>query len=669
MTGVAWLAPVSAGIVALGAPAAIRPILHRVGAFDVPNERSSHVTPTLRGGGISLLLGWFAGALVALPQMRADSRSILLIVVMATTATALVGLAEDVRGVPALTRLGVQLAIGFGIGAGICLYFQINLWWSVLIAFGIAWYVNVTNFMDGINGISGAHGVVVGAAFASIGVITNLDWLTLGGMILAVVAAAFLPWNFARPGMFLGDVGSYLLGGSIVTLTIFAMLSGISAVAAMAPLFIYLADTTATIVRRSVRGEPILKAHRTHVYQRLTDCGLTHLGSTAVVTSFTVGTSLIAIAQLTLSIPAAASLGGAALLSLVYLALPRLLGNSLPAAPNTRLADVSLPADAPARPGFDPQVWAVLGASGFIGQAVVGRLREGRCEVRLVTAPRLRLDPGLSSGTQVAALASGEPTVGELSATLQGVDVVVNAAGLATPDGAATPEMYGANALLPAVVARAAQRADVPRIVHISSAAVQGRRRLLDESVDSAPFSPYSRSKALGERALLTIGSENATKKSNPDIVIVRATSVQGPSRATTKSLRRIAQSPLASVSAPGTQPTVVSSVTGLVEFVYDVGTHDGSVQPILLQPWEGLSVSDVIRLAGGREPHVLPKWLCVCVLSVGYGVGKVLPEVAGLARRIELMWFGQAQCSGWSVRDVESRRSEISAVLRGSAP
>ena len=143
----------------------------------------------------------------------------------------------------------------------------------------------------------------------------------------------------------------------------------------------------------------------------------------------------------------------------------------------------------------------------------------------------------------------------------------MNAAGLVSPDSAADDALFGANVLLPLVILRAAERAQAARVIHLSSAAVQGRRGVLDESAATSPFSPYSRSKALGEAALLSYVAKVAGVQS-PEVVIVRATSVQGVGRATTRQLRRLARSPMASVARPGDRPTVVSSLQGLVEFV-----------------------------------------------------------------------------------------------------
>ena len=91
----------------------------------------------------------------------------------------------------------------------------------------------------------------------------------------------------------------------------------------------------------------------------------------------------------------------------------------------------------------------------------------------------------------------------------------------------------------------------------------------------------------------------------------------------------------------------MVSSLPGLVTFVRRVGTCTATLSPILLQPWEGLNVSEVIRLAGEREPTLLPGWLCSMVLRVGRGIGHAVPEVAGVTRRVELLWNGQRQVSG----------------------
>jgi hypothetical protein len=226
-------------------------------------------------------------------------------------------------------------------------------------------------------------------------------------------------------------------------------------------------------------------------------------------------------------------------------------------------------------------------------------------------------------------------------------DVVVNAAGLATPGAPSSAELFGANAVLPLVIARAAERSAARRFVHLSSAAVQGNRAVLDESHEVSPFSPYSMSKSLGEQALAAWNERNQTSVS---IVTVRATSVQGEGRPTTIRLRRLAKLPIASVAAPGTQPTPVSSAKGLATFVGLVGAYQGKVPTIVLQPWEGMTTESVLRLASGRKPLVLPASLCRLAIRIGYTLGRATGgRLNGAVRRLELMWFGQAQDAAWS--------------------
>lgn len=285
--------------------------------------------------------------------------------------------------------------------------------------------------------------------------------------------------------------------------------------------------------------------------------------------------------------------------------------------------------------------WAVIGASGFVGSAVHRRLKRQAADVTAIKAPRLLcfdddVDELLGTGRRSAAVT---PLVEQLT----DIDVVVNAAGPATPDALASPALTGAHALLPVVIALAAAQAGVRRVVHLSSAAVQGRQPVLSEDRSVAPFSPYSRAKALGEQAMFAL--EGTT-----DVVALRATSVQGSGRATTARLQRLAQSALSSVAGDGGQPSAASSITSLAELVIHVGSWHGPVPSVVLQPWEGLSAADVLRAVGGREPFHLPAALCRAVVGVGYaGTSVVGGRGRGLVRRVESMWFGQAVQASWA--------------------
>ncbi|KNC18828.1 hypothetical protein AC792_09965 [Arthrobacter sp. RIT-PI-e] len=304
--------------------------------------------------------------------------------------------------------------------------------------------------------------------------------------------------------------------------------------------------------------------------------------------------------------------------------------------------------------------WVVLGGSGFVGSAVLTALREAGIGGRAVPASRL----GTSAGTPADLVEEASRVdITELSGLLEGADVVVNAAGLATPSAGDGPELAGATALLPAVVLRAAAAVGVHRLVHVSSAAVQGRTALLDESSAVSPFSAYSRSKALGEQAL----ARAAGAASDVSVVTVRATSVQGAGRPTTAALARLARSPLASVAAPGDAASPVTSVTALAELVLSVGRHDGELPRIVLQPWEGLSVRSVLEAAGGR-PRVLPSSLCRLAPRAGSAAAQVLRGRPGRhGRRVGLTWFGQEQVPGWAVAHDAVPAPRVRAVLAGA--
>lgn len=280
---------------------------------------------------------------------------------------------------------------------------------------------------------------------------------------------------------------------------------------------------------------------------------------------------------------------------------------------------------------------AVLGASGFLGGAVVEALRARGATVTPVRAPRLT-----SAGRSPAAMEAELQTDGARGAltslrdALHGCDAVVNAAGVARATSSWDEEMVGANALLPLVVAHA--RPSAARLVHLSSVAVQGRGRVLDESSHYSPFSPYSASKALGEQAL----------EACPDVVVFRPTSVHGPDREVTRTLVRVLSSPGASVAGPGdgaTPQVLIQNVADAVAFVTLAAENPPRV---VLQPSEHLTVRELVMVLGHREPRHVPPSVARLLVSLGAGLGRWSGPVAGASRRLEMMWFGQEQAGSW---------------------
>ena len=152
-------------------------------------------------------------------------------------------------------RAGLQLVIGVLVSVSFATVQGTSILLLILGAIFIAGYINVANFMDGINGISGAHGLVAGLAYALTGWMGEPAVAGFGGCGCCRCFAAFLPWN-VRPGknVFLGDAGSYVLGAALGALAVGAWFADVQFLLAFAPLMTYLADAGTTLFRRFMAG-------------------------------------------------------------------------------------------------------------------------------------------------------------------------------------------------------------------------------------------------------------------------------------------------------------------------------------------------------------------------------------------------------------------------------
>ncbi|MHB2167371.1 MraY family glycosyltransferase [Alsobacter sp. R-9] len=263
----------------------LMPLLRRY-ALARPNARSSHREPTPQGGGIAVV-GVTVVTLALLAVLRppaADEIRSLAVLLASAVVLAVLGAWDDIRPLPALPRFLVQLlAVGATVAA---LPAEVRLLPGLLpagierglLVIGGLWFVNLTNFMDGIDWITAAQFVPLSAVVVLLGV------LGIAPAAAAVVAAAlagsllgFAPYNRPVARLFLGDVGSLPIG----LLAGYALVrlggQGALASAAILPLY-YLADATITLLRRLARGEKVWEAHRTHFYQRATGRGLTVSG-------------------------------------------------------------------------------------------------------------------------------------------------------------------------------------------------------------------------------------------------------------------------------------------------------------------------------------------------------------------------------------------------------
>lgn len=288
------LSATAAFLIALGAPVFLRPRLENAGVIDVPNERSSHDTPALRGGGLAQACAIVSTLGYAASVAAGRDRSLLLVVLVTCIGAASLGWLEDLRGLPVKIRAGSQLLIGVAALSIAALSTGHSPWWVLVGGIALIGGVNVVNFMDGVNAISAFHGIVAGSSFVAIGLLNNSDWLVTSGAVLAAAFAAFLPWNL-NGRMFLGDVGSYLLGGTIAVVVAIGWMEGLPVIALAAPMTIYITDTAVTLLSRIRSGDRWHEAHRDHTYQRLNRAGVPHLRVAAIVTLASTSTAVAGI--------------------------------------------------------------------------------------------------------------------------------------------------------------------------------------------------------------------------------------------------------------------------------------------------------------------------------------------------------------------------------------
>lgn len=269
----------------------VHPLLVHWNVIDKPNERSSHTCPTARGGGVGFMAvillgggGW----------LYANGHLLALAVLSGAAFLAVVSFADDICSLPAGVRFGCH-----GLVAGVAIWFLFrigrdrltellgtSMWLHGLVAVAlflwIAGYTNAFNFMDGINGISGMQG-----GFASLGALVVVAVAGGGApsvpsaMISTLIAGAclgFLPHNFPKARMFMGDVGSAPLGYLLAVTSVWLALE--TRLELLVPIVLlhanYVLDTGFTLCRRVLRGDKWYAAHREHFYQRLIRSGWSH---------------------------------------------------------------------------------------------------------------------------------------------------------------------------------------------------------------------------------------------------------------------------------------------------------------------------------------------------------------------------------------------------------
>lgn len=270
---------------ALAVSALLVPAIRRVARLDVPNERSSHAVPTPRGGGVAIVLVTLAGSTYWMtPRLAVFAAAALLI--------AAVSFADDLRHLPATLRLAVQ----FVAALAVALLFAPPVW----VPLAVIWIVGLTNaynFMDGIDGIAGGQAVVAGLAWAWLGTTAGQPALAAIGLLIAGSSAGFLFYNWQPARIFMGDVGSAFLGFTFASMAVIgARANPKLAVAGALVVWPFVADAAFTFFRRAWRRERVMEAHKSHIYQRLNQRGLSHAAVASIYITLAAAGAAAAIA-------------------------------------------------------------------------------------------------------------------------------------------------------------------------------------------------------------------------------------------------------------------------------------------------------------------------------------------------------------------------------------
>lgn len=293
---------IAAAAVSYGLLLLLRPLLLRY-ALALPNARSSHKAPTPQGAGIGVIAATVAISALAALAVDGVAGGELWIVLVATIGIAIVGAVDDIKHVAVLPRLLLQAAavaaILIAIPDEIHILPMVPSWFErVLLGLGALWFVNLTNFMDGIDWITAAETVPITAFIALFGVFGASSPIeTIVALALCGAMLGFAPLNRPVAKMFLGDVGSLAIGLLIAWMLIGLGGRGHVAAALLLPLY-YLADATITLCLRLSRGEKVWVAHRTHFYQRATQNGFSVMETVTRIFAVNVVLGLLALASI-----------------------------------------------------------------------------------------------------------------------------------------------------------------------------------------------------------------------------------------------------------------------------------------------------------------------------------------------------------------------------------
>lgn len=248
----------------------------RRGLLDVPNERSSHTTPTPRGGGLAIVAVVLIASMIA-AIYGLTSISTIGPLLGGGLVVAIVGYLDDHGHVPIIVRIVIHIAAALGVIFNVGYFealsypggsLEIGAAGAVIATLYVVWLLNLTNFMDGIDAILGIEALTVMGAAAVLLLHVGDTSLATVSLILCAAAAGFLPWNWPPARIFMGDVGSGFVGFCFGAIAVMSHATGSLDIYIWSILLgSFIVDATVTLISRLVGRHRVYEAHRTHAYQ------------------------------------------------------------------------------------------------------------------------------------------------------------------------------------------------------------------------------------------------------------------------------------------------------------------------------------------------------------------------------------------------------------------
>lgn len=243
--------------------------------IDTPNERSSHIIPTPRGGGVAIVISYliylfflmFFGGLDILVGLTVLGSGLII---------AILGFLDDHGHINALARLTIHFLVAISVVVALGGFTEVQIFNGMVLGFVaniiavlfLVWLLNLYNFMDGINGLASIQAIITAIIMTAL---YRLSQSTLNTDILVLLASCtfgFLLWNFPNAKIFMGDAGSGFLGIIMGVLALIALKYSTTLFCAwLICLGVFIVDATFTLIRRVVSGHKMYDAHRSHAYQ------------------------------------------------------------------------------------------------------------------------------------------------------------------------------------------------------------------------------------------------------------------------------------------------------------------------------------------------------------------------------------------------------------------